>query len=145
MQPKKAMNNLQQVEPRQVAERLLHGRSSIVGAMAWMFGLSFVLTFALGWIPVVGPFIGPVIGGYFGGRRAGTAGRALIAAVLPAALLSLVIFGIGAIAASLADEPIVGAIAAIIATAVWVIVIIHNLLLFLTALIGGLVRQIEGP
>lgn len=71
MQPKKAMNNLQQVEPRQVAERLLHGRSTVLGAMVWMFGLSFVLTFALGWIPVIGPFIGPVIGGYFGGRRAG--------------------------------------------------------------------------
>jgi hypothetical protein len=112
--------------------------------MAWMFGLSLVLTFLLGWIPVIGPFIGPVIGGFIGGRRAGSVGRALAAAVLPAVLLSLVIFGIGAIAASLVAQPVFGAIAAIIAAAVWVIVIIHNLLLFLFALIGGLMRQAEG-
>ena len=122
----------------------LHGRSSIVGAMAWMFGLSFLLTFVLGWIPIVGPFIGPVAGGYMGGRRAGSIGRALLAAILPAVLLSLFILGLGAIAAALVDRPVVGAIAAIIAGALWVILIIHNLLLFLSALIGGLVRQMEG-
>jgi hypothetical protein len=108
-----------------------------------MFGLSFLLTFALGWIPVAGPFIGPVVGGYLGGRRAGSIGRALAAAVLPALMLSSIVIGIGAIAAALADSPLLGAIAAIIAGAVWVVLIIHNALLFLSAAIGGLVRQIE--
>ena len=144
MQPKKAFDHLRQVRPKQVADRVLHGRSSIVGAMAWMFGLSFLLTFVLGWVPIVGPFIGPVAGGYMGGRRAGSIGRALLAAILPAVLLSLFILGLGAIAAALVDRPVVGAIAAIIAGALWVILIIHNLLLFLSALIGGLVRQMEG-
>jgi hypothetical protein len=144
MQPKKVLDSLRQVQPKQVAESVLHGRSSIIGAMTWMFGLSFLLTLMLGWIPLVGPFIGPVVGGYMGGRRAGRLGRALLAAILPAVLLSLCILGIGAIAATLADRPVVGAIAAIIAGALWVILIIHNFLLFLSALIGGLLRQVEG-
>jgi len=144
MQPKKVLNSLREVQPKEVAGRVLHGRSSIIGAMMWMCGLSFLLTFVLGWIPIVGPFIGPVVGGYMGGRRAGSIGRALLAAMLPAVLLSLFILGIGAIAAMLADQPVVGAIAAVIAGALWVVLVIHNFLLFLFALIGGLVRQVEG-
>ena len=144
MQPKKILDHLRQAQPNQVAENMLHGRSSLVGAMTWIFGLSFVLTLVLGWVPIVGPFIGPIVGGYFGGRRAGSIGRALLAAILPALLLSLFILGIGAIAAMFIDQPIVGAVAAIIAGALWVILIIHNFLLFLSALIGGLVRQVEG-
>jgi hypothetical protein len=144
MQPKKVLNSLREVQPREVADSVLHGRSSIIGAMMWMCGLSFLLTFMLGWVPLVGPFIGPVVGGYMGGRRAGSIGRALLAAMLPAVLLSLLILGIGAVAATLANQPVVGAIAAIIAGALWVILIIHNFLLFLSALIGGLVRQVEG-
>lgn len=145
MQSKKAINNLEQTGLNQIAERMLRGRSSVAGAMTWMFGLSFVLTLLLGWIPVIGPFIGPVIGGLFGGRRAGSVARALVAAVLPAVFMSLVILGIGALAASLASQPILGAIAAIVAATAWVIVIIHNLLLFACALVGGLTRQVEGP
>jgi hypothetical protein len=144
MQPKKVLDSLRQVQPQQVADSVLHGRSSIIGAMAWMFGLSLLLTFVLGWVPIVGPFIGPVVGGYLGGRRAGSIGRALLAALLPAMMLSLCILGLGAIAATLADRPVVGTIAAIIAGALWLILIIHNFLLFLSALVGGLVRQMEG-
>ena len=144
MQPKKILDRLREVEPRQVAGRALHGRSSIIGAMTWMFGLSFLLTLVLGWVPVVGPFIGPVVGGYMGGRHAGSIGRAMLAALLPAVLLSFIIMGLGGIAAALADRAVVGAIATIIAGALWVILIIHNFLLFLSALIGGLVRQVEG-
>jgi hypothetical protein len=144
MQPRKVLDSLREAQPGQVAESVLHGRSSIIGAMTLMFGLSFLLTFVLGWVPVVGPFIGPVVGGYMGGRRAGSIGRALLAAIFPAVLLSFFILGIGAIAAALADQPVVGALAAILAGALWVILIIHNFLLFLSALIGGLVRQVEG-
>ena len=46
--------------------RLLEGRSTIPGAMGWMFGLSLILSLLLGWVPVVGPFVGPVVGGPWG-------------------------------------------------------------------------------
>lgn len=144
MRPQRLIDRARHTQPKQVAGQVLHGRSGIIGAMTWMFGLSLLLTLLLGWVPVVGPFIGPVVGGYFGGRRAGSAVRALLAALLPAILLSLIILGIGAIAASFSDMPILGAIGVIIAGAIVVILIIHNLLLFLTAFIGGLVRQMEG-
>lgn len=140
MQPKRFLEG---IEPSKAIDRTLNGRSGIVGAMAWMFGLSFVLTLVLGWVPVVGSFIGPVVGGYMGGRRAGTVYRAVLAAILPAALLSAFILCIGAVATILADQPVAGAIAAIIAGAVWVILIFYNLLLFLSAVIGGFVRQAE--
>jgi hypothetical protein len=140
MQPRRFLEGIQ---PGNALDRTLNGRSSILGAMAWMFGLSLLLTFALGWIPVVGSFIGPVVGGYMGGRRAGSLGRALLAAILPALLLSAFILGIGAVAALLINHAVVGAIAAVIAGALWVILIIYNFVLFLSAMIGGLVRQIE--
>lgn len=124
--------------------KVLHGRSGIVGAMGWMFGLSLLLTLVLGWVPVAGPFIGPVVGGYFGGRRAGSVSRALLAALLPALLLSSFIVGVGALAAALAGYPVIGAIVVVIASALGLIVIIHNLLLFLSAFVGGLVRHLEG-
>jgi hypothetical protein len=132
------------MEIREFNNKLVYGRSSFLGAMAWMFGLSFLLTLLLGWIPIVGPFLGPVIGGYVGGSRAGTALRALGAAILPAILLSILLFGLAALAAGLSHLQVVGAIAAIVASAISLIVIIHNLLLFLAALAGGLVRQLRG-
>jgi hypothetical protein len=123
---------------------VLYGRSSMVGAMAWMFGVSLVLTLVLGWVPVAGPFIGPVIGGYIGGYRAGNMSRACLAAILPATLLSLLIVGFGIAAATFSDLPILGAVGVVVAGAVAVILLVHNLLLFITALIGGFVRRIEG-
>jgi hypothetical protein len=135
---------LAHVQPGQMADQVWRGRSGIWGAMAWMFGLSLLLTFVLGWIPFVGPFIGPAVGGFVGGRRAGTSGRALVAAVLPAVLLSLLILAVGWVAAALADYPIVGAIGIIIAGALGVFLVVHNLLLFLAALVGGWLRQSEG-
>jgi hypothetical protein len=109
--------------------------------MGWMFGLSFILTLLLSWIPLIGPFIGPVLGGYVGGRRAGTAGRALVAAVIPAILLSLLILVIGGLAAALSHIPIVGAVGTVIAGAVGFILFVHNLVLFISAFVGGIVRQ----
>jgi len=129
------------METSEIADRVMYGRSSLLGAIAWMFGLSFILTILLGWIPVVGPFLGPTLGGYVGGRRAGTAGRALLAALIPALLLSVMILGIGALAATFSHLPIVGAVGTVIAGAIGVILFVHNLLLFLAALIGGIVRQ----
>ena len=140
MQPKRFLGGL---HPARAVDRTLNGQSSIVGAMIWMFGLSLALTLTLGWVPVIGSFIGPVIGGYMGGRKAGTVSRAILAGVLPALLLSLLILGIGTIAAVLANRAFIGAIAALIAGALWVILIIYNFVLFLSAIIGGLIRQVE--
>ena len=145
MRPSKLLDKARRSHPKQRVDQVLHGRSSIIGAMCWMFGLSFLVTLVLGWVPIVGPFIGPVIGGYLGGRRAGSVPRSLLAALLPALLLSLFIIGLGALAASLADRPIIGAVGVVIAGALGVILLIHNLLLFLAAFVGGLVRQLEGP
>ena len=108
-----------------------------------MFAVSVLLTFALGWIPLLGPFIGPAVGGYIGGRRAGSIARAMLAAVMPALLLSILILGIGVVAAAFADLPVLGAVAAVVAGAMALILIVHNLVLFLGALVGGLVRRLE--
>jgi len=80
------------METSEIADGVLNGRSSLLGAMGWMFGLSFVLTLFLGWVPLIGPFIGPAVGGFIGGRRAGSPGTAVLAAVLPAVLLTLLMF-----------------------------------------------------
>ena len=128
---------------RTASNEVMYGRSSIFGAMLWMFGLSFLLTILLGWIPFVGPFIGPLAGGYVGGRRAGTVGRALAAAVLPAILLFFFILAFGAIASGLSGTPVIGAAAAVIGAAAMVIAVACNAALFLAALVGGLVRQSE--
>jgi len=125
------------MDPGEVAGKVLEGRSGILGAMFWMFGLSILLTLLLGWIPVVGPFIGAAIGGFVGGRRAGSAGRALLAAILPAVLLSLAIAALGAAAAAVSSIPLIGAVGFILAGAVGFILFINNLVLFIAALIGG--------
>lgn len=128
------------VDTSEIADGVLNGRSSLLGAMGWMFGLSFVLTLFLGWVPLIGPFIGPTVGGFIGGRRAGSPGTAVLAAVLPAVLLTLLMFALAGMAALLSHLPIVGAIAAIVAGAMGVIIIVHNLVLFLAALVGGATR-----
>jgi len=129
------------METSGILGNVMYGRSSLFGAMSWMFGLSLFLTLLLSWIPLVGPFIGPVLGGYVGGRRAGTAGRALVAAVIPALLMTVMIFVIGGLAAALSHLPVVGAVGTVIAGAVGLILFVHNLLLFVSALVGGMVRQ----
>lgn len=144
MRPGKLLDRARRAQPKRIAGEVVHGHSSIVGAMGWMFCVSFLLTLLLGWVPFVGPFIGPIIGGYLGGRRAGSVSRALLAAFLPALLLSLFIIGLGMLAASFADRPVIGAIAVFIAGALSVILIIHNLLLFVAAFAGGLLRKLEG-
>ena len=117
--------------------RVVQGRSSIPGAMAWMFVLSISLALLLGWVPVIGPFIGPVVGGYVGGRRAGSVGRAAVAVLLPAVLLSLAVICLGALAGAIAGLPILGAAATVVAGAVGAILLMHNFVLFIAALAGG--------
>jgi len=125
------------------ASQLLNGRSSILGAMLWMAGLSFLLTLLLWWVPVVGPFIGPVAGGYVGGRRAGSAGAALLASVLPSILLA----GILMLFVTTIGAAMVGPIAALIGGAVGlvtlVIAITHGGLMIVAALVGGFMREAD--
>src|SRR5215475_4658329 len=101
----------------------LSGRSSVVGAMGWMFGLSLLLTLVLGWVPFVGLFIGPVVGGFVGGRRAGTVGRAFGAAILPAVLFSGLIVLMGFAGAALSHAPILGLVGAAVAGAVGLVLV----------------------
>jgi hypothetical protein len=122
----------------------LRGRSSLLGAMCWMFGLTFLITALLGWVPVIGPFVGPILGGYVGGRRAGAPGRALLAAILPGLLLFAIIMLVAAWATGLSGVPIVGAAAAVLAPIALLIAVFHNAALFAAALVGGVLAQSEG-
>jgi hypothetical protein len=140
---KTPLNSLKRIEPEKIAGKILRVRSGIPEAMLWMFGLSFLITLVLGWVPLLGPFIGPAVGGFIGGCRAGSVSRALAAAVLPALLLSMLILAAGAIAAAFAGLPIIGPIAAIAAGALALMLIAHNSALLISAFIGGLVSGRE--
>jgi hypothetical protein len=75
-------------------------RSSVVGAMVWMLVLSLLLF----WLP----FLGPLIAGVVGGKKAGTIGRAVLAALLPTIITGVLFF---LLATVLTGMPILGAIA----------------------------------
>ncbi len=73
---------------------------SLGGAMAWMFVLSVLLF----WLPLLGMFIA----GLVGGRKAGSVGIALLAVLVPAAVVA----GLMALlATALTGMPLLGAIA----------------------------------
>ncbi len=74
-------------------------RGSVMGAMGWMIGLSAVLF----WLPV----FGSLIAGYVGGRKAGSWGRAVMAAILPGFLFAII--G-GLITGLIGWIPIIGAL-----------------------------------
>jgi hypothetical protein len=73
---------------------------SLVSAMIWMFILSILLF----WLPVVGP----LIAGFVGGRKAGSLGNAVLAAILPGIIVSVVLFFLASL---LTGIPVFGAIA----------------------------------
>ena len=75
-----------------------HG--SIGAGVAWMSGLTLLLF----WLPMLGPFIA----GYVGGTKAGSVWRAVVAAVLPALILTLLV---GYFSAALSGMPLVGFLA----------------------------------
>lgn len=139
---------------KEVADRLLSDRSTIIGAMAWMLALAmagmFVTGPLLGWIPGVGRLIiaikggwiqllGPIVGGYIGGRRAGSVGRAAAAAMLCAALISLLSVGLLAITAALRNHPMSAVGEAIPELVGFQLIFIVPL--FVSALVGGWTRQ----
>jgi hypothetical protein len=103
------------------------GRGSITQAMAWMLGLSVALFWA--------PMVGSLIAGFVGGRKAGSAGRALAAALLPGVILVVVSILLGALIGWI---PVVGQLVAwLMGMGAWVLGFVNLVPLLIGALIGG--------
>lgn len=96
-------------------------RSVVVGAL-WMIGLSIALFF----LPLVNGFIGGLVGGY----KVGTVGRALLAALLPAAFVALALWVLFAVF----QAPVVGLLAGA-AVGIWIL--LSDVGIFLGAALGG--------
>jgi len=101
-------------------------RPSIVAASLWMIVLSLLLF----WLPT----FGPLVAGYVGGRRAGSPGRGLAAALLPMAVIGMLIWLVFAGAML----PVVGALAG---ATLAVALILQEIGLVAGALIGGLLAD----
>ncbi|GAB3682417.1 hypothetical protein [Salinisphaera aquimarina] len=99
-------------------------QGSLVMAMIWMAVLSLLLF----WLPL----FGPLIAGFVGGRTAGSAGRGLLAAVLPAAVLCFLLVGFGT---ALIGLPVIGVIAS---ASLFLLIVVQSLPLLAGALVGGL-------
>ena len=97
---------------------------SLILAIIWMAVISLVLF----WLPLAGP----LLAGFVGGRTAGSAGRGLLAAILPALVLCLMLLAAGT---ALTGLPVIGAIASI---SLFLLIVIQGLPLLIGALIGGL-------
>jgi len=98
--------------------------SSILASSLWMIVISLVLFFL--------PAINGLIGGTVGGYKAGSAGRGLTAAVLPAVVVGLGLWGIFAIF----DAPVIGFFGGL-AVGIWAL--ISSVGLLIGAAIGGAV------
>lgn len=99
-----------------------HG--SIIMAMIWMAVLSLLLF----WLPL----LGPLIAGFVGGQTAGSAGRGILAALIPIAILCLILF---AFSAALTGLPVIGFLFSI---GLFVALVFQSLLLLIGVIIGGL-------
>ena len=99
---------------------------SVAKAAAWMIGLSILLI----WLPIVGPFIAGVVGG----REAGTVGKGLVAALVPAILLGLLV----GVVLALFDLPLIGTIAGI-GVLLWVA--FEDIPMFIGAAVGGFLAE----
>lgn len=97
-------------------------RSSILEASLWMVGITLLLSFF--------PLVNGLIGGLVGGSRAGSPGRAVKAALLPAIVSSIGVW----LLLTAFNLPVIG-IAAGFATALLVAAV--DLGIFAGALIGG--------
>ncbi len=75
-------------------------RGSVSRGVLWMSGLSLVLW----WVPIFGPFVA----GYVGGAKAGTVGKAFVAAILPGVLLTI---AVSLLSSALSGLPLVGFLA----------------------------------
>jgi len=106
---------------------------SILGPSAWMIIISLLLF----WLPG----FGPLIAGYVGGKRAGDVSHAFQAALLPMAVVGVVVFLI----LFLFMGPLLGPIAAGIGVVAGTYIFIHLALLEIAliagAIIGGLLAE----
>ncbi len=106
-------------------------RGSIPSAMAWMIGLSILLS----WIPL----FGGLIAGYVGGTKAGSVGRAVAAVFLPGLILWVTMIFLGPLLASI---PFLGGIFGTIAgLGTFAVSTMHTIPLLIGAIIGGKVAE----
>ncbi len=102
-------------------------RGSIPGAMAWMIGLSVLLS----WMPI----FGGLIAGYVGGSKAGSVGRAVAAVFLPGLIMWVAMMFLGPLLGSI---PILGAIFVKIASlGVFALSTMNLIPLLIGAVVGG--------
>lgn len=104
-------------------------RKNIVIASLWMVGISVALFFL--------PLINGLVGGAVGGYKAGTWKRGLIAALIPAAVVSVATWVI----LIAADAPVIGLFTG---TAVGVLILLADMGIFVGAAIGGYMAQASG-
>jgi hypothetical protein len=100
----------------------MQGRSSIIAGSLWMIGVTLILFFL--------PLINGIIGGAIGGYKVGGARRAMLAAILPAAVVAVGLWLIFA----LAEAPVWGLLAGLTAAA---LIALADLGIFIGAAIGG--------
>ena len=105
---------------------MISGRSSVLGSSMWMLFLSVLLC----WFP----FVGPLVGGIVGGHKAGTVGKAFLAAVLPIIVCFVLVFWLSS---TVTGIPLIGTIAAL-GTASFVSMLITPM--GVGAILGGLLK-----
>ena len=101
-------------------------QGSIGSATLWMVGLSILLF----WIPTAGP----LIAGFVGGRKARGVGPAIVAAIIPAALVSVLLFLLG----TLVSLPVIGAL---VGAGLFFVIAFESVPLLIGALIGGALAE----
>jgi hypothetical protein len=92
---------------------------------AWLWML--ILSLLLGWLP----FIGPAIAGFVGGLQAGDTTSAVIAAIIPSAIVAGLVLLLG----SVIGVPVIAAIAG---AGLLVILLVGSLPLLVGAFLGGM-------
>jgi hypothetical protein len=103
--------------------------SSILASALWMVGISLLLFFV--------PAINGLVGGAVGGYKVGSVGRALAAAVLPAAIVGASMWVLFAVFGA----PILGFLGGV-AVGIWAL--ISSVGLLLGAVVGGLLAPDRG-
>lgn len=103
--------------------------SSILASSLWMIAISLLLFF----LPAVNGLIGGAVGGY----KAGSAGRGVVAAVLPSIVVGLSLWGLLASY----DRPVLGFFGGL-AVGLWAL--ISSVALLIGAAIGGVFAPERG-
>lgn len=104
--------------------------SSILASSLWMIVISLLLFF----VPAVNGLVGGAVGGY----KAGSAGRGIMAAVLPSIVVGLSLWGLLA----WYDRPVLGFFGGL-AVGLWAL--ISSVALLIGAAIGGVLAPNRSP